>query len=201
MALGVDIIDGKLLFYHIVSEGDVDKKNSTIFYNNRKFYECSNDPFPAYFGSPDLNLPPINVDGRPRSHKRAHYAQDMLPYTIYVASENSVGTFTTPSDSPLLLIMPSDYPNLPHAMNKDEPYRERVKIIYCSRKNDEKICYERRGSIAPRTLIKTRNFITVMGFTILIQRQLLASWNINIVWNKDSVCCCVCLSSTLYFTC
>ena len=38
-----------------------------------------------------------------------------------------------------------------------------------------------QGSIAPRALIKTGNFITVMDFTGLIQRQGLASWNMNII--------------------
>ena len=48
---------------------------------------------------------------------------------------------------------------------------------------------KRQGYIAPLAMIKTRNFITVMSFTGLIQRQGLSSWNINIVWNKYSVDC------------
>ena len=62
----------------------------------------------------------------------------MLPDEISAASENSVGTFTTPSDSPLHLVLTSDYPNHSYAMTKYWPYRGRVKIEYCSRKGDEK---------------------------------------------------------------
>ena len=45
----------------------------------------------------------------------------------------------------------------------------------------KKVATERQGSIDPRALIKTRNFITVMDFPGLIQRRIIASWNINIV--------------------
>ena len=38
-----------------------------------------------------------------------------------------------------------------------------------------------QGSIDPRALIKTRNFITVVGFLGFIHRQGIASWNINII--------------------
>ena len=57
------------------------------------------------------------------------------------------------------------------------------------------------GSISPCALINTRNFITVIGFLVLIQRRVISSWNINIVWRKYSVDCCVCLPSILHFTC
>ena len=45
-------------------------------------------------------------------------------------------------------------------------------------KKDEK----KRGSIDPHALIKTRKFINVMGFPVIIQRRGIDSWNINIVW-------------------
>ena len=61
--------------------------------------------------------------------------------------------------------------------------------------------HKRHGSITPRAMIKTRNLTTVMGFLGLIPRWGLAPWNINIVWNKDSVGFCVYLPSILYFTC
>ena len=60
---------------------------------------------------------------------------------------------------------------------------------------------KRRGSIAAHALIKTRNFINVMGFPGLIQKQGLSLCNINIVWSKYSVDSCICLPLTLYFTC
>ena len=60
---------------------------------------------------------------------------------------------------------------------------------------------KRQGSIAPRALIKTRNFIIVMCFPGLTQRQVLPYWGINILCHNFSVYCCVCLPSILYFTC
>ena len=58
-----------------------------------------------------------------------------------------------------------------------------------------------QGSIAPYALIKTRNFITVMGFPGSIQRQGLASWNIKIIQKKYLVHFCACIPSIIYFTC
>ena len=67
-------------------------------YNNRTFYDFFNDPFPYDFGSPDLNLLLIDIDDIPRPDKIDRYTPDLIPAAIYVASENSVGTLTTPSD-------------------------------------------------------------------------------------------------------
>ena len=55
--------------------------------------------------------------------------------------------------------------------------------------------------IAPHAIIRTRNFIIVMGFPGLVQRQGLTSWNINILCHILSVDCCVCIPFVLYFTC
>ena len=63
-------------------------------------YECFNNTFTADFGIPDLNLHPITIDDRPRLHKISLYTPDLLPTVIYVASENSVSTLTTPSGLP-----------------------------------------------------------------------------------------------------
>ena len=162
------IADGKLLFCHVISEESVDKQISTREYNNRAVYDCFNNTFTDDFGIPALNLPPITIYDRPHPHKRDRYTPDVLAYEISVASENSVSTLTTTSDSPDLL--PCDYPNLIYAINKYEIYIFSVKIGYCWRKNDEKICYKIYGSIAPHALIKSMNFITVMGFPGLIKR-------------------------------
>ena len=74
----------------------------------------------------------------------------------------------TPSYSPRLITLPYDDPNPPYEINKDEPYRDKVKIEYCYRKHDENYATKRRGSIATHAMINTRNFITVMGFPGLI---------------------------------
>ena len=65
----------------------------------------------------------------------------------------------------------------------------------------EKDASKIQGSIAPHALMKTGDFIIVMGFPRQIQRQGLASWNINALCHNVSVDCCVCLPSILYFTC
>ena len=90
------ITDGKLLFYHGISEGSVDKKISTSEYNNRTVYDCFNNPFTDDCGSPYLILHPIIIGDRPHLDKRARYTPDLLPAAISVASEKSVSTLTTP---------------------------------------------------------------------------------------------------------
>ena len=91
------IADGKLLYCHGVSEGNVDMKISTLEYNNRMVYECFNDTFTDEFGRPDLHIPPMTIDDRPRPHKRSQYTPYVLPAAIFVASENNVNTLTPPS--------------------------------------------------------------------------------------------------------
>ena len=65
MALGMGITYGKLLHCHGVAEGNEDKKISTLDYNNRKVYDCFNNPFTDDCGSPAMYLPPITIDDRP----------------------------------------------------------------------------------------------------------------------------------------
>ena len=66
-------------------------------------------------------------------------------------------------------------------------WKEDTALVKMIKKYTTKI----RGSIAPRDLIKTRNFITFIGFSWFIHIRVLASWNINIVWNKYSDGWCV----------
>ena len=120
------ITDGKLLYWHGVSEGDVDNKISTLEYNNRRVYDWFKNSFTDEFGIPDLHLPPITIDDRPIPHKRAQTTLDMLPDAISFASVNFGSTFTTTNDLPYLL--PYDDPNNIHAMNKDVPFQGRVYI-------------------------------------------------------------------------
>ena len=102
-------------------------------YNDRMFYNCFNNLFLDYCGSPDLDLPPITISDRPCPYKRARYTPDLLPYSIYVASEKVFSTLTTSSDSPQVLVLTSYDTNPPHAMNNDDPICGRLKIGYCSR--------------------------------------------------------------------
>ena len=155
---------GKLIFCHGVSKGNLDKEIPMREYNNRKVYDCFNNPFLDDFGSPSFNLPTITIHDIPLPRKIYHYTPDMIPDTISAASENSVSNFTTPSDSPQLHILTSHYPNPPHGMKKYEPYSGRVKRGYNYSKRDEKYYTKRQYYIDPHALIKTRSFITVIGF-------------------------------------
>ena len=92
VALGMGITDGELLYGHGVAEGNKDKTNSTLEYNNKTVYDCFNNPFTADCGIPSMHLPPITIDDSPPPPKRARCAPNLLPATIYVASENSVST-------------------------------------------------------------------------------------------------------------
>ena len=135
VALGMGIIDGKLLYCHGVAEGNVDKQISTLECNNRTVYDCFNDPFTADFGSPAMHLPPITIDGTPPPHNRARYAPYLIPATIYVASENSVSTFTSPSNSPDIL--PTDEPNTLYVLKKYLPLKGRFHRGYCCMKHGQ----------------------------------------------------------------
>ena len=75
-----------------------------------------------------MNLPPITIEDIPFPHKISLYSPDLLLDTIYVASENSVSTLTTPYDSPKIFPLTSDDTNPFHVMKKDYPYHGRVKI-------------------------------------------------------------------------
>ena len=137
VALGVSITDEKFIFCHGISEWSVDKKNSTRNYNNRKVYDCFNNPFPVDFGKPYLNLPPIIIDDRPHLNKRDRCTPDFLPDVVYFASGNYVSDLTITSDYPRVPLINSDDPKPPHSNNKDESYSCRVKIGYCCRKYGE----------------------------------------------------------------
>ena len=92
-------------------------------------YERFDYPFIDEVGIPDLNLPPITIDGRHRPHKISHYTPDMLPYAISVDSENYFSTLITPSDSQDL--PPSSDRNPLHVMKNYATFLCRVKIVHC----------------------------------------------------------------------
>ena len=89
---------GNLPLFHGNSELSVYNKISTREYNNRKFYDCLNNPLLDDCGIPDLNIPPISIDDIPRLHKRSRYTPVLIPSAISVASENSVSNLTNPYD-------------------------------------------------------------------------------------------------------
>ena len=107
----------------------MDKKISSLEYNNRTVYGCFNNPFIADCGSPDFFLTPITIDDIPRLHKRSRYTLDMLPAAISVSSENYCSNLTTPSDSPDLL--PTDALTTLYVMKKYVPLKGSVNIGYC----------------------------------------------------------------------
>ena len=65
-------------------------------------FDCFKNIFPNNCGIPDFNLPPMAIDDIPCPNKRSRYASDPLSATISVASEKSLGTLTSPCDSPTL---------------------------------------------------------------------------------------------------
>ena len=89
-----------------------------------------------------LNLPPITIDDIP-APKTSQYISDPLPAAIYITSGNSVGMFTTPSDSPQLLVLYSDDTDTQHTTMRDSPFHISMEIGYCSKFRDDKICYKK----------------------------------------------------------
>ena len=87
LVLFMGITDGKLLYCHGVAEGNAKKKISTLEYNNRTVYDCFNDLLTDEFFIPDLHLPPIAIDDRPRPYKIALYTPDLFTSAIYVTSK------------------------------------------------------------------------------------------------------------------
>ena len=127
---------GKILYCYSVSEKNVDWKISALEYNNRRVYDCFNNPFTADCGIRAMHLPTITIDDRPptphpTSHKRYRITPYLIPAAIYVASENYVSTFNSPSDSPDIL--PTDDPNDLHVMRKYMFLEFRLQIGYYSR--------------------------------------------------------------------
>ena len=141
VALGMSIIDGKLLFCHGVTKENMDKKISSLKYNNRTVYDWFNNTFTADFGSPYLHLPTITIDDRPPPHKRSQYIQNLLPASISNAFENYVSTLITPSDLPD--IIPTDVPTNLRVMNKYVPLKVRVNRGYFCRKHVQIRCYKK----------------------------------------------------------
>ena len=150
------IINGKLLFYHGISNASDGKNLSTKEYNEKTVYDCFNNTFTSNFVITALNLPPITIDDRPHPHKRSRYTPDMLPVAISVASENSVSTLNTPSDSEQLFLLPTDNYNPLCEITKYEPYRGSVRRGYCCKKHDEKYATKIQVHIDLCALINTR---------------------------------------------
>ena len=87
-----------------------------------------------------LCISPITIDDKPQLHKISRYTSYLLPTAISVASENSVSTLNTPSDS--IYLLPSDNPNTLHGMKKCLTFKGRVNIGCCCRKLGQIICYK-----------------------------------------------------------
>ena len=126
VALGMDITYGKLLYCNVVSEVNMDRKISIFEYNNRKVYDCFNNPFKYDFFSPAYNLPSMNFDDTPCPYKRSHYTPDLLSAAISVASENAFNNFTIPYDE--LYLLTTDDTNTLHVMKMCVPVQGRVHI-------------------------------------------------------------------------
>ena len=97
MALGVIVIDGKLLLCHGNSEQSKENPISMIEYKYRTLHECFNNNFPIDGVIPSLNIPPIAIDYSSHRNERSRYTSDPLPAAIYVTSGKSIIALTTPS--------------------------------------------------------------------------------------------------------
>ena len=76
------------------------------------------------------------IDDSFRPNKRSRYTPNPLPAAIYVASENSVSTLTTLSDSPQVIALNYYAPNTDHNTMRKKPGHATEKIGYCSRRHD-----------------------------------------------------------------
>ena len=141
----------------------MDKKISSLEYNNRTVYGCFNNPFIADCGSPDFCLTPITIDDIPRLHKRSRYTLDMLPAAISVSSENYCSNLITPSDSPDLL--PNDDPNNLHVLKKDVPFKGRFHRGYCCMKHGRKRCYKNTRFYCSTCSDEEKKFYYCHGFS------------------------------------
>ena len=126
------------------------------------------------------------------------YIPDLLPYSISVASKNFVSTLTTFYGSTQIIFLASDDLNPHQVMKKDDPYHVRAKIVYCSRKCDEKYATPKTWFYCSRALINAGNFINVMNSQEIIQMLGISSLIINIVWMI--VLLVDVIASFLYFT-
>ena len=104
----------------------MDRKFSTLEYNNSKVNNCFNHLFTYEFDVPALNLHLITIDYRPRPHERSHYTPDLIPDAISVASEDYFSTLTTPSV--FSDILPYSDTKTLHVMNKYLPFLGMMKI-------------------------------------------------------------------------
>ena len=108
-------------------------------------------------------LPTITIDDRPPLHKRARYAPNLFQAAIYVASENSVSTLTTPSDLPDIL--PTDGPNTLHVLKKDVHMKGRVHRGYCCRKHGRKRFYKKTRFYSSTCSDEYKKFYYCQGFS------------------------------------
>ena len=146
-----------------MTEGNEDKKISTLEYNSRTVYDCFSNPFTSDFGSPSMHLPLTTIDDRPPPHKRSRYAPDLLPAAISVASEDSVSNLTKNSDSPDILL--KNVPKTIHVLNKDVPLKGRVHRGYCCRKHGRKKCYKKTRFYCSTYSDEDKKFYYCQGFS------------------------------------
>ena len=106
-------------------------------------YDCSKKTFTVYCDSKDLNIPGMPLNESYIPNKRACYTLDQLPYTVYVASGNSVRTLNTPSESPPDIPLSYDVPSTDHTIFIFKPGCAKEKIGYCYMPHEVIICYRK----------------------------------------------------------
>ena len=164
MALVIGIKYGKLLYCHGVVEENMDKKISTLEYNNRTVYDWFNHPFTADFGSPDIHLPLKTIYDIPLPPriKETDIPQicSQLPYLLPLKILFVLWPPLLIRQIYLLLmilILSMLWRNMRLTVAE---WKEDTVVRNMVEKYDTK----RQGSIAPHALMKTRDYIIVVGF-------------------------------------
>ena len=141
--LDVGMTDGNILFYHVISEQSREKKFSIREYNYRTDYGCFNYPFLVVCVIQYLILLPITIYDSFILNKISQYTPDPIPDAIYVASGNSIITFTTHYESPKVSLVPYYASYTYHIIMRDKPGHATDKIVYYSRQHDVILCYKK----------------------------------------------------------
>ena len=143
VTLVIGITYGNFLFCHGISEQSNNKTIPMKEYNNRTVYDCFNNPFLVYGGSPALNLSTLTIGDSPCPKTISQYTSDPLPDAIYVTSGNYDSTLTILSEFPQFPVFNYYNPDTEHTIMSDNPLRVREKRGYGSRFHDGKIRYKK----------------------------------------------------------
>ena len=120
--------------------------------NDKAVYDCFKKNFPVDCGSPYLNLSPIPIYDSFIPNKISCCTPDMLPSDISIYSKRYVSTFTTPSESPQVILLNPYASNTDHIIMRDKPSHATDKMGYCSSLHYGIRLYKNPSYISPLVL-------------------------------------------------